>query len=113
MHVFRCTLLLRAMAAGAAAAGVLTMAVVTGPAVSARTAAPGVGKATAHGAAGPVSDCLILSSPTCYTPRQFRTAYGIQPLINRGITGRGETCSTSEIRLQGLTWLVTRRAGTR
>ena len=42
-------------------------------------------------AAGPVSDCLTLASPTCYTPLQFRTAYGIQPLTNRGITGKGET----------------------
>jgi subtilase family serine protease len=27
----------------------------------------------------------------CYTPRQLRVAYGIQPLLDHGITGRGQT----------------------
>lgn len=83
---------LRTVAVGAAAAGTLAVAAVTGPAVSASTAA-----VTAGGAAEPVSDCLTLASPTCYTPLQFRTAYGIQPLIDRGITGRGETVVLPEI----------------
>ena len=39
--------------------------------------------------AGP-GDCLA-SRPPCYTPRQFRVAYSIQPLLDRGITGRGVT----------------------
>jgi subtilase family serine protease len=34
--------------------------------------------------------CLALRPP-CYPPRQFRVAYGIQPLADRGITGRGVT----------------------
>jgi subtilase family serine protease len=82
-----------------AAAGALAAAAVTGPAASGSTAAPGAGKAavTVRGAAGPVSDCLTLASPTCYSPLRFRTAYGIQPLINRGITGRGETVVLPEI----------------
>jgi subtilase family serine protease len=29
--------------------------------------------------------------PLCYAPRQFRVAYGVQPLVNRGIDGRGRT----------------------
>jgi subtilase family serine protease len=37
------------------------------------------------------NDCLIASPPGCYTPQQFRTAYGVQPLLDRGIDGRGET----------------------
>jgi subtilase family serine protease len=37
------------------------------------------------------NDCLATSPPGCYTPQQFRTAYDIQPLLNRGIDGRGET----------------------
>jgi subtilase family serine protease len=53
--------------------------------------APAASAGTGKPAAGPDSDCLTLASPTCYTPLQFRTAYGIQPLINRGITGKGET----------------------
>jgi subtilase family serine protease len=39
-------------------------------------------------ATGP--DCLASRLP-CYTPRQFRVAYGVQPLLDRGITGRGVT----------------------
>jgi len=37
-----------------------------------------------------LADCLA-SRPRCYTPRQLRVAYGIQPLLDRGITGRGQT----------------------
>jgi subtilase family serine protease len=36
-----------------------------------------------------VADCLAVSQ--CYAPRQFLVAYGIQPLIARGITGYGVT----------------------
>src|ERR1700677_2256216 len=39
------------------------------------------------------NDCLAASPPGCYTPQQFRTAYNIQPLLDRGIDGRGETVS--------------------
>ncbi len=39
------------------------------------------------------NDCLAASPPSCYTPQQFRTAYDIQPLLDRGIDGRGETVS--------------------
>ena len=92
MPVLRRTPFLRVLAVGVAA-GTLTGAAVAGPAASASTAASGAGNvaATPRGAAGPVSDCLTLASPTCYSPRQFRTAYGIQPLTDRGIAGRGET----------------------
>jgi subtilase family serine protease len=36
------------------------------------------------------ADCLA-SRQSCYTPQQYRVAYGIQPLLDRGITGRGVT----------------------
>jgi subtilase family serine protease len=36
------------------------------------------------------ADCLALR-PACYTPRQLQVAYGIRPLLDRGITGRGQT----------------------
>lgn len=36
-----------------------------------------------------VSDCLTAAQ--CYGPSQFRAAYGIQPLLDKGIDGRGET----------------------
>jgi hypothetical protein len=47
--------------------------------------------APAHAAAGPLADCLTLSPSTCYAPRQFLTAYGIQSLLDHGIDGRGES----------------------
>jgi subtilase family serine protease len=40
--------------------------------------------------AAAAADCLALRPP-CYAPRQLRAAYGIQPLLDRGITGRGVT----------------------
>ena len=48
-------------------------------------------------AAPPVSDCLTLPKPTCYAPRQFRVAYGVQPLLARGFDGRGQTVVLPEI----------------
>jgi subtilase family serine protease len=50
------------------------------PAGRASTAAP---------AGTAVSDCL--TQALCYAPRQFRVAYGIQPLLDDGIDGRGQT----------------------
>jgi subtilase family serine protease len=45
---------------------------------------------------GPPPGCLV--PPTmCYTPRVFRTAYGISPLLERGIDGRGQTVVIPEI----------------
>ena len=46
--------------------------------------------ATASPPGTAATDCLALPSP-CYTPQQLRVAYGIQPLLDRGITGRGQT----------------------
>ena len=43
---------------------------------------------------GPL-DCDSLS--TCYTPQQIEVAYGIRPLLERGITGRGETVVLPEL----------------
>jgi DNA-binding PadR family transcriptional regulator len=36
-----------------------------------------------------LADCLTASR--CYAPHQFRVAYGIQPLLDHGIDGRGQT----------------------
>jgi len=33
----------------------------------------------------------------CYTPQAFRVAYGIQPLLDRGIDGRGETVTVLDV----------------
>ena len=61
------------------------------------------GTASAHGTATPSSsaspsprstaDCTT----TCYTPQQLEVAYGVQPLLRRGIDGRGETVVLPEL----------------
>jgi subtilase family serine protease len=53
------------------------------------------GSATASPSGAVAADCLA-SQPSCYTPQQLRVAYGIQPLLNRGITGRGQTVTLLE-----------------
>lgn len=56
------------------------------------TAASGAAApATAGPSGGAVAADCLASQPPCYTPRQLRVAYGIQPLLDRGITGRGQT----------------------
>ena len=50
------------------------------------SARPGL-RPSASGVA--VRNCLKVLA--CYAPQQFRVAYGIQPLLDRGIDGRGET----------------------
>jgi subtilase family serine protease len=58
-----------------------------GSGATARDTATAIGTATP---AGVVSDCLV--PPTsCYAPHLFQVEYGIQPLLDRGIDGRGET----------------------
>jgi subtilase family serine protease len=41
------------------------------------------------------ADCHSLT--TCYTPQQLRVAYGIEPLLDRGINGRGQTVVLPEL----------------
>jgi subtilase family serine protease len=57
------------------------------------------GKSAASASAAPpsgaITDCLSLAH--CYAPDTFRTAYGIQPLSDRGIDGRGRTVVLVEI----------------
>jgi subtilase family serine protease len=82
----------------AMAAGLLAAA--CGPAQTAAT-----GAATAHGTAGPsrsasppgrpAADCDSVA--TCYTPQQLEAAYGVQPLLQRGTDGSGETVVLPEL----------------
>ena len=48
---------------------------------------------------GPL-DCDSVT--TCYTPRQIQVAYGIQPLLERGINGSGETVVLPELAMTQL-----------
>jgi subtilase family serine protease len=55
--------------------------------------------ATAHGTATPpgvAADCL-LAPVSCYAPALFRVEYGLQPLLDRGIDGRGETVTVMAV----------------
>jgi len=71
-----------------------------GPAHTAAT-----GAATAHGTAGPSPSARPLprspaecsSVATCYTPQQLEVAYGVKPLLRRGVDGRGETVVLPEL----------------
>jgi subtilase family serine protease len=44
---------------------------------------------------GSTADCNSVT--TCYTPQQLQVAYGIDPLLGRGINGRGETVVLPEL----------------
>jgi subtilase family serine protease len=74
-------------------AAALLLSVVSVAACTGSSGTTARGTATARGAATPagvVSGCLP-SSGSCYAPHLFRVAYGIQPLLDSGIDGRGET----------------------
>jgi subtilase family serine protease len=47
------------------------------------------------GAVAAITNCLTVGS--CYSTQQVRTAYGVQPLLNHGIDGRGETVVLIEL----------------
>ncbi len=59
------------------------------PAGSAGTGGGATAPATLSPPGAVAADCLTV--PRCYAPRQFRVAYGIAPLLDRGIDGRGVT----------------------
>jgi len=73
-----------------AAVAVIAVLALAGPGAAA-AATPAEAATAASPPPTLVSDCLALSTPTCYTPQRFRVAYGIAPLVARGIDGRGET----------------------
>lgn len=45
----------------------------------------------------PSSAGVCGSGVTCYTPQQLQVAYGVKPLLDRGIDGRGETVVLPEL----------------
>jgi len=78
-------------AAAAAAAAVLGGCGAARSATS--TASPATGSPSpGTSSPAPVTDCLAPGAVVaCYTWRQFVTAYGVLPLLKRGIDGRGQT----------------------
>ena len=76
------------LVAGAAALSVLaTTSLVAAGSSSAGRPQAGPSRRTA--------DCVSMA--TCYTPRQLEVAYGVQPLLQHGIDGRGETVVLPEL----------------
>jgi subtilase family serine protease len=94
--IARCRRLPGRVSGLAIATGLLVAA--CGPAHTAATST-----ATAHATATPSSSASQRPSSTadcaatCYTPQQLEVAYGVQPLLRRGIDGRGETVVLPEL----------------
>ncbi|HEY0719345.1 MAG TPA: S53 family peptidase [Streptosporangiaceae bacterium] len=86
---------LRLLAVTMAAAALLAVGCTTGSGGGKVTAAPSATAASPAGKAGPAGQCD--PGTTCYTPAQLQVAYGIKPLLDRGIDGRGETVVLPEL----------------
>jgi subtilase family serine protease len=88
------------LAASLAAAATLTACLAAGSVATApgRPARPGTGSSASTGA---VSRPLLCGPPhyfiQCYSPGQYQVAYGVAPLLKRGITGNGETVVMPEL----------------
>jgi subtilase family serine protease len=81
---------LRVVAAGMAVAVMLIAACSSHPPLRAvRVSGPAAAPVSATG------DCDSVT--TCFTPRQLQVAYGIRPLLDRGIDGRGQTVVFPEL----------------
>jgi subtilase family serine protease len=79
----------RVAAASVALAGLLAAAAGCSSGTPPAGAAPA---ASRHAGLPPglAFDCLV-QAPRCYPPLPFRVAYGVQPLVDRGMDGRGQT----------------------
>jgi subtilase family serine protease len=78
------------LAASMAVTGLLVAACGSEPAI--RTTAA---LSAASLAGGGTADCDSVT--TCYTPQQLQVAYGIKPLLDHGINGRGQTVVLPEL----------------
>ena len=88
------------LAAGLAAVATLIACLAVGsasapPGRPARTGT--VGSADTAAVSGPVSCGPPGYFIQCYTPGQYRVAYGVAALLKRGITGKGETVVMPEL----------------
>jgi subtilase family serine protease len=100
---YRQVLRLRAAAAAIVAAGALVVAGgCSSGAGSSGAGSSGTGSSPAGNPSGSVTsvaaeaDCRHLTGGACYAPQQFRVAYGIAPLLDRGTDGRGQTVVLQE-----------------
>jgi subtilase family serine protease len=84
---------LRLLAAAIPLAALLTAACTTPQTGTAISSGPA--RQPAAPSPSPAADCNSLT--TCYTPQQLQVAYGIKPLLQHGIDGRGETVVLPEL----------------
>jgi subtilase family serine protease len=97
----RCRLLQARVSGLVTAIGLLLVACTSAhPARPASDAAPpaaATARASSTGSpsGGSTTDCDSVA--TCYTPQQLQVAYGIKPLLDRGIDGQGETIVLPEL----------------
>jgi subtilase family serine protease len=86
---------LRLLAVTMTVAGLLAVGCTTGPRGGRAAAAPSVTASSPATKASETDHCD--PGTTCYTPAQLQVAYGIKPLLDRGIDGRGETVVLPEL----------------
>jgi subtilase family serine protease len=84
---------LRLLAAAMPLAALLATA--CGPAQTGAASSSGPARQPAAPPPGSTAECNSVT--TCYTPQQLQVAYGIRPLLDRGINGRGETVVLPEL----------------
>jgi subtilase family serine protease len=89
----------RRAAAVLGVAAALTLATACSSSASTPQAGPASGAARSAGGSAPAASGPGGCSPgsTCYTPQQLEAAYGVRPLLQRGIDGRGETVVLPEL----------------
>jgi len=74
------------------AVGIVLTGIVAAATLPSSTAGAEVPRPHANGG---TADCASVT--TCYTPQQLQAAYGVTPLLARGIDGRGETVVLPEL----------------
>jgi subtilase family serine protease len=84
---------LRLLAAAMPLAALLATA--CGPAPTGVASSGGPARQPAAPPPRPAAECNSVT--TCYTPQQLQAAYGIRPLLDRGINGRGQTVVLPEL----------------
>jgi subtilase family serine protease len=92
LQASRCLPFRRSVAVGASAVLLAAASAAAQPALASASNAP-----QAAQPATPTENCLQAAPAFCYTPRAFVTAYGTEPLLDRGVDGRGETIVLPEL----------------
>jgi subtilase family serine protease len=75
-------------------AGAMALSLVVAASAVAAAGTSSVKRAQAAPTGG-TAGCISMN--TCYAPQQLEVAYGVQPLLQRGIDGRGETVVLPEL----------------